>query len=73
MQMMGVSMHKAFPIPSRICGYETIGMRRNFNVGGGHAGRVNAPRYGEDSSPKLVFSWMNDSFFTIVVKLCSAL
>ena len=50
-------MHKAFPMSSRVWGYETIGMRRNFNVGGGKGGRVNVPRELGGSIPKLVFSW----------------
>ena len=43
MPMMGVSMHKEFPIPSRIWVFETIGMTKNYIIGGGEGGRVNAP------------------------------
>ena len=43
MKMRGVSMHKKFQLPSRICGYKTIGMGINFDVGGGQGGGVNAP------------------------------
>ena len=63
-------MHKSFPIPSRVWVYENIGMRRNFDVGGGQGSRVNAPQDGVSSIPNLSLSWMNDSFGSTMVMLC---
>ena len=35
MEIMGVSMHKAFRLPKHVWGYQTIGMGMKFNVGDG--------------------------------------
>ena len=43
MQMMWVSMHKEFQLPSYVCGYETTGMGIHFHLGGGQGSGVNAP------------------------------
>ena len=44
-----------------------------FEVGGGHGGTVNDPRDVGNSIPKLGISWMNESFGTLMVELCSNL
>ena len=62
MLMMGFSKHKVFPIPSHVWGFETIGMRKNYIVGGGHGGGVNASLDGVIPTLILVLLWMNDSF-----------
>ena len=36
MDMMGISMHKAFRLPKHIWGYETIDMGTKFEVCGGN-------------------------------------
>ena len=66
-------MHKEFQLPSRVYGYETIGMGINFDVGGGQGGEVNSPRNVVSSSPMHGLSLMNESFGSMMVKLCSAL
>ena len=43
MPMMGVIMCMALQLPSRDCGYETIGRGLKINVGGRQGGRVNVP------------------------------
>ena len=71
--MIGVIMYKDLPLPSHVCGYETIDMGINFDISGGQGGGVNYPRDVVRSSPKTGLSWMNDSFVTAMVKLFSTL
>ena len=44
-----------------------------FDVCGGNGGRVNAPWDVGNSSPNIGPSWMNESFGTLLVELCSTL
>ena len=71
--MMGGFNVKGISITKSRLGFGTIGMRRNFVIDGGQGGGVNAPRDGVISSPNIGLSWVNDSFGTMVVMLCSTL
>ena len=54
-------MQREFLIPSRVWGFETIGMRENCVDGGREGGGVNYARDGVITTLSLVLSWMNNS------------
>ena len=73
MPMMGFIMCKALQLPSRDCGYETIGRGVKIDIVGGQDGEVNVPWDMWVSSPKLRLLWKNGSFGISLGELYSAL
>ena len=71
--MMGCLNVKGIVNTKSHLSFETIGMMRYFDIGGGHGGGLNAPWDGVNSIPKLGLSWFHDSFGSMVVMLYSAL